>query len=1215
MGCTTGYARICLERGIGMYLRQIELENFKSFGGKVTVPLMEGYMAITGPNGSGKSNIGDAIMFVLGPKSPKAVRAGRITDLIFSGGASKSRAKSMTVSLVFDNSDRILPWDDDTVRLTRYVKLSDNGEDYTSYFFINDQKSTLGEFDSLLTKARISADGYNIVQQGDVTHIVQMSNMERRRILDGISGISSFDADIAKAQGEKKEATDNLNLIDVLREDKEKQLKALEKDREQAKIYLATKNQLDVSKAQLTVRQRDREVATRANLTEHVVKLEGELETIRKEKTDLLAQHDLNEQAIVDKEKEIEEQAGPEYRKIKADIEQTKISLATEKDRVAAAEEEIQNQTETKAGFLESIEQNRNTYRTVSEGLNDLNIQYEAATADFEDAKKEEARISEETSKHGGELTELQKKLESLVKQIDEASDKEQNAKVAEASAKAVLEHAKLTRADAEESVQTARFDVKDAESNYKEVEKEVGPSKGTDLSKKLLELKGEEGRLELKEADLKKAWESRTAEFNKLSAEKRVSDSYNSAGEAVSRIMNLKNTGEIQGIRGTVAELAKVEPGYETALGVAAGGKMQAVVVETDAVAAKCIQYLKSNGLSRVVFLPLNKMMPGKPRAKAIMVLKRTEGYATDFLDFKPEYANVFWYVFQDTLVVRDLDTAREIMGGIRIVTREGELLEASGAMAGGTINKRNITKFGPTAQGALDEAAESVRKAADALEIVRGQLRDLRNTIRATDDEMRKVLNSDAEGRGKLAAAQAASEQAKKNLRAAEEALAKAVKEDEVAEKDLVAKSAAAREAEALLTGLRDERTKANDRMAVIAPAGLQEKIQAVRDRVYECNQIVSDLNNQIVAAKAELTGLDKQKEAYDFQVSEADKKINAQRESIAGREETIAKLDLELEALRKIEAELESGLQDLKTQKDELIQKRYSLDSSIQNAQTKIEAKEGVIESQRAQIKIVEQNIEALEAEVAKITIEVPEPIPSEEALKRTIRECEEKIDSLGAVNMRSIEDYDVRKKEYDLMIEQIGRLNKQIAELDKLTEDLTSRKKGLFMESYDKVNENFQKIYAELSGGGEGFMKLENEENPFEGGLLINAKPRNGKLLRLDALSGGEKSLTALSFIFAIQEYQPSPFYVLDEVDMFLDAVNSEMVAKRVKESSRKAQFIQVSLRKVTLTMADHLIGVTRPPSGISRIIMQPDLNEVSKYEEEALKNQKKSEIEG
>ena len=1199
-----------------MYLKQIELENFKSFGGKVTIPLMEGYMAITGPNGSGKSNIGDAIMFVLGPKSPKAVRAGRITDLIFSGGASKARAKSMTVSLVFDNSDRLLPWNDDTVRLTRYVKLSDNGEDYTSYFYINDQKSTLGEFDSLLTKARISADGYNLVQQGDVTHIVQMGNLERRRIIDGISGIASFDADIAKAQGEKKEATDNLNLIDVLREDKERQLKTLEKDKAQAQIYLESKDALDIAKAQLSVRQRDTAAATLQNLTEHIQKLNDDLGGLKADKDKAKEEYAANEEAITAKEAEIAAQAGPEYVKIKQDVEDAKIALATEKDRAERAQAEISSQNEFRVRYQESIEENRTTYAAVSEGLNDLQFQYDTAKADFDKAKAEEVQISEETSRHGGELTELQKKLEALEKQIDEASAADQDAKTAEAAAKAVKDLATVTKADADEELQAAQFEMKDADQNLKEVQKEVGPISSDELSKRILQLKGEEAKLEEQETQLRSILDKRTADYNKLSAEKRANDSVNGAGEAVSRIMQLKNTGEIEGIRGTVAELAKVDPGYETALSVAAGGKMQAVVVETDAVAARCIQYLKSNGLSRVVFLPLNKMMPGKPRAKAIMVLKRTEGYATDFLDFSPEYTNVFWYVFQDTLVVKTLDTAREIMGGIRIVTREGELIEASGAMAGGTIKKSAAMKFGPTAQGALEEAADAVKRAGEALESVQAQLREKRDAIRAADDAMRQAASSDLESRSRLAVAQAAYDQAKKNLKSKEEAYAKAVSDCEKADRDLVQKTNDSQYTSGKLEELRADRTASRERMAVIAPADLQERIQAIRDRVYSLSQTVSDLKVQMGGAKAELSGLDSQKEAYDTQVKEIDRKVAELEEAVRAHTAKVEEINISLSALKAIQAEMESGIEGLKNEKDRLVENRYAIDGRIQKIQTAIEAKEGVIASQNAQVITVKQTLEQLEAEVEALQIEVPEPVPSEESLKRTIRTCEEKIASLGNVNLRAIEDYDLRKKEYDTMLEQVAALNKQIKELDKLTDDLTSKKKGLFMESYNAVNENFKQIYAQLSGGGEGFMALEDPDDPFNGGLQINAKPRNGKLLRLEALSGGEKSLTALSFIFAIQEYQPSPFYVLDEVDMFLDAVNSEMVAKRVKESSAKAQFIQVSLRKVTLTLADHLIGVTRPPSGISKIIMQPDLDEVSKYEEEALRRQKQSEdIEG
>ena len=247
-----------------------------------------------------------------------------------------------------------------------------------------------------------------------------------------------------------------------------------------------------------------------------------------------------------------------------------------------------------------------------------------------------------------------------------------------------------------------------------------------------------------------------------------------------------------------------------------------------------------------------------------------------------------------------------------------------------------------------------------------------------------------------------------------------------------------------------------------------------------------------------------------------------------------------------------------------------------------------------------------VDQLADEIAQVTVEVPLPPPSEDELKRTIRSCESTINRIGTVNLRAIDDYNERKQRYDSLAEDTGKLNAQIKELNKLTESLSAEKKGLFMKTYDGIDVNFREIYRQLSGGGEAYMKLEDEEDPFSGGLMINAKPKNGKLLRLEALSGGEKSLTALAFIFAIQEFQPSPFYVLDEVDMFLDSVNAEMVAKRVKESSAKAQFIQVSLRKVTLALADHLLGVTRQPNGMSKVIMQPDLAEVSKYEEQARK---------
>ena len=1198
-----------------MYLKQIELENFKSFGGKVTVPLMDGYMAVTGPNGSGKSNIGDAILFVLGPKSSKAVRAGRITDLIFSGGTSKAKANFMKVSLVFDNSDRVMPWDADIVRLTRYVKLSPNGQDYSSYFFVNDNKSSLSEFDALLTKARISADGYNIVQQGDVTHIVRMGNLERRRILDGISGIASFDADISKAQTEKAGASENLNMIGIISGEKEKQLRSLSKDKEQAQIYLAAKKDLDVANAQMTVRRRDNEQSKLNGIEGYIAGIRGDIETLTAKKASVRDDQAANENAVTAKEGEIEARAGPEYMKIRADVEQAKINVATEKDRQRAADEDKVQQLLFRQGFEESVEDNRNQYRTMSESLNDLNIQFDSASAEQKEAKDEEKKVSDETSAHGGEITDLQKRLDALDGSIDAAGTADQAAQAEAASAKAVSDQAQRAKADADEALQAAKFDVKDADWNLGEVTRAAGPDAAEDLSKKILDLKGHESGLEKQESEMKSILERRTAEFNRLSAEKRISDSYNSLNVAVSRVMDMKQSGQIRGIRGTVAELATVEPGYEVALGIAAGGKMNAVVVDDDSVAAQCIEYLKSNKLGRVTFLPISKMMPGKPRAKAIMSLKSTEGYATDFITYDPIYANVFWYVFQDTMVVSSMDQARAIMGGIRLVTKAGELIEASGAMVGGTVNKKSIPQFGAGGESELQKAGEDVRQASDALDAVRAKLREIRDQIRETDDKMREASAKGIGAKANIAAANAALEQAKKAATAAEQALAERTKECAEAEKASAdAASGAVRSAEVLST-LRNERSEKRTRMSEIAPPDLQERIQKIRDKVYKLDQAVSGLRDQIGGAKAELSGLDKQKEALEIQIAEVDRRVDADVKASAEHSVNAEKFAVDLEAMKSIESEMEAGMENLKAERDVLIERRYALDSELQKVQTEAETKDGILQSQVAQAEISKQNLAGLSAEMDAIQIEIPEPIPSEETLKRTVRECQGRIDGVGNVNLRAIEDYDVMKKEYDDLQAQTSKLQSQIADLDKLTEDLSSKKKGLFMEAYSAVDRNFRSIYAELSGGGEGYMALDDPDDPFNGGLQLNAKPRNGKMLRLEALSGGETSLTALSFIFAIQEYQPSPFYVLDEVDMFLDSVNTELVARRVKQSSAKAQFIQVSLRKVALMMADHLIGVTRPPSGISRIIMQPDLDDVSKYEEEALKRQKPSDAAG
>lgn len=1179
------------------------MENFKSFGGKVSIPLMEGYMAITGPNGSGKSNITDAILFVLGPKSSKAMRAGKLTDLIYNGNKASGKVDSTKVTLFFDNTDRLLPWDADEVRFTRIVKISSDGEGYSSSFYVNDQRSSMAEFDSLLTRARISADGYNMVQQGDVTDITKMGNIDRRRIIDGIAGISSYDNDISKAQNERAEAEQNMAMIEIVITELKTQLAQLEKDMEAAKKYVEFKNRLDMANAQYVHRQYMAEDEKLKYTQENIEKIQKEIDDLQQKKAELAKQIEENNAAIEAKEAEIAAQVGPEYNEVKKNIEDIKIKKALSEDTISREEDQASERKDELAGQLENLKDAETDLNDCLKSVSDTQIQLDAKTQALEDAKAENKRISQEMTSIGGEYKTLQDKLEKLEKDFEDSSNEEHELRSNLATAEVQDDEASRAVASLEEQISNADFEIKDAEWNLNKVKEEAGPAADIEaFGKKILELKKEEADLEKKEQDISSAIRRISQEYNALAAEKKVTERMRGS-DAVVAVLEMRDKGTLKGIHGTIAELGSVDQEYETALSVAAGGKMQAIVVDDDEVAAQAIAELKRTGHGRATFLPLNKMIEGKPRAKAIMAEKESLGYAIDLIEFKPQYRAAFWYVFADTIVVDNLGIARRLMGGVRIVTKGGELVEASGAMTGGTVKTQTL-KFGAASQDKLDEVSAELRTANQSLDMVKEKLKDVRSRIRTADDQMREAGTGNIELQGNITKL----EVKLKELRE----MRKRLKTDLDEKKQTYAKasgektklSASLNEILKRIETLKTDRQNVRLRIAEIAPADLQKRLQDAMDAVTTIGGERNELINALAALNAEKSDYENNKRYIEKEVKALQDGIKENEANIEKENENLAKIKVDLEAMRAIEKRMEAGIKDLTDEKDALVEKKYKLDNARDNAIAAIETKTGYKASVEANIIIIEKNLEELKAQVAEIKIEVEQPIPSEETLKRTIRSCENAISDLGNVNLRAIDDYDEKKKRYDDLTVDVQRLKDQIKDLDELTDNLGKKKKGLFMEVYDGVNANFKAIFAELSGGGEAFMALENEEDPFAGGLLINAKPRNGKMLRLDALSGGEKSLTALAFIFAIQEHQPSPFYVLDEVDMFLDSVNSEMVAQRIKKSSAKTQFIQVSLRKVTLTLADHLIGVTRPPNGVSKVIMQPNLAEVSKYEEEA-----------
>ena len=1187
-----------------MYLKQIEVENFKSFGKKLTIPMLSGFTAVTGPNGSGKSNISDAILFVLGPKSSKAIRAGKLTDLIFNGGNAKSPASFTRVSLVFDNADRTIPLDEDIVKLTRHVKLSESGEGYNSYFYVNERKSTLSEFDYLLASARISADGYNLVQQGDVTRIVEMSTLDRRRVLDEISGIAKFDEEILKAEVEKRSTQDNIDRIAIILGELDKQIRQLEQERGAALKYLEMRDRLALARARLSHKRKEATEAEIRGIGEQIESYSKDIESLKVRRGELEAQIRSIEELYQKKDQELQAKGGAEFQELKERMDALKVEVARAADlKERSADQAVEVKEELKA-LVEEREGLLQDKAAQEAALVEAGRRLKALESDLQRLKADEAKLKGELSSYDSELSSLEKEIKAQDQTIRERSEslhsKGLEKERLERLAQDLFAELESLRAEKE----AAGFEVKDLEWRVKELSKEGKDSSGSlkALQEQFYAKKNRESQLTKMANELEQAVRNLTREYNHLRAEEEaavnVARGYN---RAVKAVLEARDRGEMKGVHGTIAELADVDPKYEIALNTAAGGRMQSIVVEDDEVASTAINFLKRNDLGRATFLPLNKMLDGKPRGKALLAEREAAGFAIDLIKFDPEYRAAFWYVFGDTVVVDTLQEARRLMGGVRLVTVGGELIEASGAMVGGTVEGSKL-KFG-SAKGKADEVGEELRKATEQADKVSTELMAIRQEVAELDSKIREIGGADRgkgielEGLQKQLADQKA-----RYKRVTETAEAKqAERERAVAQAAEVGLQITRMSAD--LDKLKEEREARSKRLLEIAPAELSQKLRDAQSSLVSVSQTLSEARSGHESMRLGAENRERRlKEMADqeLQLRERLGHLDAQGRTAAEKE---SKLRVELAALKKIEDSMGREITALRDEKEKLLGQKGQAQADREKVLTKLETSNDFMIGLSTKRTLAEEKLQEVMQEISKHNVTVNFPLPPLDDIRSEITLCENALSGMGAVNLRAIEDYDEKKARHVELRAETKRLEDQRDQLVALTDQLNERKKVNLLKVFDSVNSNFRRVYAELSGGGEAELLLENPQDPFQGGLVIKARPRNGKVLRLEALSGGEKSLTALAFIFALQEWQPSPFYLLDEVDMFLDAVNAEMVANRVKKSSSTAQFVQISLRKVTLNKADHIIGVTKPAGGISNVIFKPNIGDFSELEKE------------
>jgi chromosome segregation protein len=1171
-----------------MYIKCITLENFKSFGNKISIPFLPGFTAITGPNGSGKSNIVDAILFLLGIRSPKMIRAERLVDLIYKGNKEANYCK---VSIVFDNSSRKIPVDSDEIVLTRKIKISplpDNPSNFYSYFYINGKSASLNEFVDLLSSAHISPTC--IVQQGDVTSIVEMGDFERRKLIDEVAGIADFDRDIEKAKREREEVEKNMEHISIVLDEIKKQLRQLKKEKDEAIKYKEKVEEFNKTKAMLSYKKKIEIEKEIKEVHKQIDYYEKEKINNEKELSELKKKYKEKQISFQEIENKLMELGGEEILKIKEKIDFFREENIKAKEKINYYRKEIaekKGEAEQIKGLIDRIIKEEKKCENAIE-----NIKKEIEKTDKEISLKEK-----EVSQIKAEIEKTDEKTVSLSREI--AKIKKEMEKAKEDMHSLLLERDRTVQK--KDGISTKLNELMNTKNNFdielRELKMEIGEAQKVEkerrgrkeqLEKKLFEKKKEEAGIGEKLREVEKEILRLQRELSKLKLSEDISFS-----PSTKEILRLRDEGIIKGIHGSIAELVKVDDKYRKAIEVAAGRRAEAVVVESDEVAAKCIDYLKKNDYGRATFLPLNKMVTGKPRGRALLVIRNENvlGFAMDLVSYDKKYEPAVWYVLGDTIVVNNLDAARSLMGGIRMVTLDGELIEPSGAITGGSLPKGGLfemcdLKKSMELKYKLSELSREQEELTDAFIKIKEEIGKIDNELKILPDykleeiEKSEIRKREIEGK----------------LKVINDELKKLENELNEINSVIADYESKIKEKQNEISQLEELRRRKEEEVISIAS---EEKIKKINFLKEEIEKLKEESRNLI----ANLRGKEKEREVILSQKNEIERrlgeneiKLKEMEKELAEEEKRYDESGKEIKAYEEIEEKIISKTKGLSEERDKLYKEIVEIEKIIDNLSTKMEATIDIISKTKARL----PSLESALSEIIDIKYEFREEeiLPIDE-IKKRMKELEEAIQKMEPVNMKALEEYEKQEERKKKFEEDYNRLKEQRDNLIKLEEEIKNKKNKTFYEVFNEIRKNFIRIYSELSGA-EGDLILQNPENPFEGGLTIKVK-KNGKTMNLYSLSGGEKSIASLAFIFSMQAYEPSPFYILDEIDMFLDEKNAEKIAKMIFSNSSSAQFIVVSLRRVTIKNANHIYGVTIS-NGVSTIVGNINIKELEKMAE-------------
>ncbi len=1175
-----------------MYLKSIEIHGFKSFANKLVFNFHNGITGIVGPNGSGKSNVADAVRWVLGEQSAKQLRGSNMQDVIFAGSEMRKPMGYAYVAITLDNSDHKLPIDFEEVTVSRRVYRSGESE-----YLINGSPCRLKDVYEMFYDTGIGKEGYSIIGQGQIDKILSGKPEERRELFDEAAGIVKFKK--RKSTALKKLADEQANLVrvnDILAE-KEKRVEPLEKQSKVARDYLAKKEELKTLDVNLFLLDSQRAQTALSELT-------GKLEIVR---------NDLKENN--DKYDGIKD----EYSKVEEEMEQLDRQIEEKRNRMSESDlmkAKLEGQISLNREQINSAKNNREHYEQQKASLNErLNIQTSEKN-EFDRKKKEIDKelteLTEVRDKAKTELSVIQKRIEELSNGIETDKNTIIGMLNERAAIKAdlgrfdtMLEQARIHKAELQSKLLRAKSEEKEQEEGLKKLYDELNEINAqilkTDREKEVLEEQLSEFKqtLESKDRELSEAQISYHKEKSRLDAMKNIAERYDGYGGSIKRVMEQKES--VKGIIGVVADIIDVDKEYETAIETALGGNIQNIVTQDEAVAKKMIRMLKDTKGGRATFLPLTSVKDrGEFNKPEVRNEKGFIGMASELVKADKKYSDVIGQLLGAIIVADHVDNALAMAKKynylLRIVTLEGEYLTPGGALAGGAFKnasnllgrKREIEELEAEVKKSLkkiEKIMEDIENTKETRRTVRKKIEDLQeelqdhyikqNTAQMSVDRAEEIKNETMNGYLNLENDNREVEQQVNEINTNKEETGHKLSESENKEKELQDKIAAYGSE---LDELREKETE-----QVLSSTDIELKVTSLERDAEHAASNVGRAQEEIGRINSEIGEI-------DGKISESENEINERLKNIEEIEKTLAasagSKDSDQESIDEFVArkeELAKKQKSFFSATDELKNRITSLEKEVMRLDTQ---KERIEEEQENRVGYMWNEYEITLSSAAQMRNEAYNDVTS---IRRSIRELREGIRALGEVNVNAIEEYKTLMEEYTFLKNQHDDLVEAEKTLTGIVAELDEAMRTQFAEKFKDIEKEFDKVFKEMFGGGQGSLKLQEEEDILEAGISIIAQPPGKRLQNMMQLSGGEKALTAIALLFAIQNLKPSPFCLLDEIEAALDESNVGRFAGYLHKLTKHTQFIVITHRRGTMEQADRLYGITMQEKGVSTLV--------------------------